>query len=126
MNFAVFCRGIYSFRRTVMYGFECKLCESKSITENFHTQFDCAVLQFTSFFVIQKRGYSFDEAFGQILGTLMVVGLVQVFFAFIPYRYMHRMFPPMVIGYILNLLENKLMLNLKCEVNSGNNPNPAF
>jgi xanthine/uracil permease len=47
---------------------------------------------------------SFDEAFGNLLGTAALCGLWPVMLSFLPYKALKRIFPPIVTGVTILLI----------------------
>lgn len=47
---------------------------------------------------IMSRGYDIEEAWGKLLGTIMVCVWLEAFISFIPYKILNRICPPYVFG----------------------------
>lgn len=57
----------------------------------------------------QKEGYSFDEAFGKLLGTIALCSAWPVILSFMPHRALKKIFPPIVTGITIFLIGTKLV-----------------
>jgi xanthine/uracil permease len=53
---------------------------------------------------IMSRGYTFNEAWGKLLGTIMLCVWLEGLIAFIPYKILKRVFPPYVLGITVMLI----------------------
>ena len=55
-------------------------------------------------FDIISRGYSFDEAWGKLLGTIMICVWLEGLISFLPPKVLKRVFPPFVLGVTVFLI----------------------
>jgi uracil-xanthine permease len=53
---------------------------------------------------IMSRGYDFYEAWGKLLGTIMLCVWLEAGIAMIPYKYLKKVFPPYVLGVTVMLI----------------------
>jgi uracil-xanthine permease len=53
---------------------------------------------------IMSRGYSLDEAWGKLLGTIMVCVWLEGLISFVPNRILKKIFPPYVLGITVMLI----------------------
>lgn len=51
-----------------------------------------------------SRGYSLDEAWGKLLGTIMLCVWLEALISFIPNRILKKIFPPYVLGITVMLI----------------------
>jgi uracil-xanthine permease len=51
-----------------------------------------------------SRGYNLEEAWGKLLGTIMVCVWLEAAISFIPYKVLNRVFPPYVLGITVMLI----------------------
>ena len=61
--------------------------------------YEIAIAQMT-----QSDGITGEEAYGKMLGTSMVCGLLELFFSVIPVKYIKRIFPPLVTSITVMLI----------------------
>eukprot|EP00877_Chromochloris_zofingiensis_P003759 jgi/Chrzof1/13384/Cz07g31020.t1 len=54
------------------------------------------------------EGYTFDQAYGKLLGTILVCGVIPIIFSVLPYRVLRKVFPPIVTGVTIILIGAKL------------------
>ena len=60
-------------------------------------------------------GDTFKEAYGRVLGTILVCWLVEFFLSFVPPRALKRVFPPIVSGTAVFLIGASLIgTGIKC------------
>eukprot|EP00775_Hariotina_reticulata_P010598 gene10598-10755_t len=59
--------------------------------------------------LLMKEGYSFDEAFGKLLGTIALCSVWPVILSFMPHRALKKIFPPIVTGITIFLIGTKLV-----------------
>lgn len=57
---------------------------------------------------VQDEGYTFDQAYGKLLGTILVCGVIPIIFSVLPYRVLRKVFPPIVTGVTIILIGAKL------------------
>lgn len=55
-------------------------------------------------FDIMSRGYDIEEAWGKLLGTIMVCVWLEALISIIPYKILKRVFPPYVLGVTVMLI----------------------
>lgn len=53
---------------------------------------------------MMKEGQSFSDAYGKLIGTVALCGLVPVIISFMPHRVIKRVFPPIVCGITIMLI----------------------
>lgn len=53
---------------------------------------------------IMSRGFTLDEAWGKLLGTIMVCVWLEALISFIPYKTLNRICPPYVLGVTVMLI----------------------
>ncbi|CAB9523846.1 Putative purine permease C1399.01c [Seminavis robusta] len=53
---------------------------------------------------IMSRGYTLEQAWGKLLGTIMVCVWLEAFISFIPYKILKRVCPPFVLGVTVTLI----------------------
>jgi len=53
---------------------------------------------------IMSRGYDIEEAWGKLLGTIMVCVWLEAFISLIPYKILNRICPPYVLGVTVMLI----------------------
>jgi uracil-xanthine permease len=53
---------------------------------------------------IMSRGYDYYEAWGKLLGTILVCVWLEAGIALIPYKYLKKVFPPYVLGVTVTLI----------------------
>ncbi|KXZ44106.1 hypothetical protein GPECTOR_73g627 [Gonium pectorale] len=54
--------------------------------------------------LMKEQKYSFEEAYGKFLGTLMLCGTIPIFLSFLPIRVIKKVFPPIVCGVVIMLI----------------------
>jgi uric acid-xanthine permease len=53
---------------------------------------------------IMSRGYTIDEAWGKLLGTIMCCVWIEALISLLPAKALKRMFPPFVLGVTVFLI----------------------
>ena len=60
-------------------------------------------------------GDTWREAYGRVLGTVMLASLLEIFLSFVPPRTLKRLFPPIVTGTAVFLIGASLVgTGVKC------------
>ena len=53
---------------------------------------------------IMSYGYTLDEAWGKLLGTIMACVWIEGLISFVPYKILKKVFPPYVLGVTVSLI----------------------
>ncbi|KAG2500997.1 hypothetical protein HYH03_000819 [Edaphochlamys debaryana] len=54
--------------------------------------------------LIKNEGNTFEEAYGKLLGTLIVCAVIPAFLSFLPIRVIKKIFPPIVCGIVIMMI----------------------
>eukprot|EP00878_Enallax_costatus_P028214 GHUV01030448.1.p1 GENE.GHUV01030448.1~~GHUV01030448.1.p1 ORF type:complete len:161 (-),score=16.84 GHUV01030448.1:137-619(-) len=60
-------------------------------------------------YAVQAAGMSFDESFGQMLGTIAVCAVWPILLSLMPYKALKKVFPPIVTGVTIFLIGTNLV-----------------
>eukprot|EP00798_Chlamydomonas_sp_ICE-L_P024766 gene24766-10408_t len=58
--------------------------------------------------MMKEDGNTFSEAYGRMMGTCAICCIIPLLISFMPYRYIKRVFPPVVLGVTIMLIGIKL------------------
>ncbi len=53
---------------------------------------------------MNEHGYSFEDAYGKLLGTIMLCSIIPTVLSFFPIRLIRKIFPPIVCGVVIMLI----------------------
>ncbi|EFJ52311.1 hypothetical protein VOLCADRAFT_115955 [Volvox carteri f. nagariensis] len=54
--------------------------------------------------LMKEQGFTFEEAYGKLLGTLMLCSIIPTILSFFPIRIIKKIFPPIVCGVVIMLI----------------------
>ena len=75
---------------------------------------------------LQSQGDTFATAYGKMQGTTAFCAVIPIFFSFVPFRYLRRVFPPVVTSSTIMLIGIALTGSGMTNWGGGESDNPLM